>query len=292
MIALGQVPYHEIGLEWSGIVTAVGGGPSTHQVGDRVCALMDSYGAYANHVRTPGHRVAEIPNTMSFVSAASIPIIFTTALHALRDVARLTAGVTVLSHAAAGGVGQASIKVVQNIGAQIYVSVGSTEKRDFLEQNFDIPRSHIFSGRDITFGKGILRATNDRGVDVMLKSVSGEALRVGWECLAPLGRFVEIGKRDLIQNNRLEMKKFSEAASFSAVDISILASSKPDQCSILLHDVIEMFRLEQLSTVSPIITFPMAKVQEALRTMQTGTHMGKLVIEPDSKDIVQVCKRD
>ena len=198
---------------------------------------------------------------------------------------------SIFIHAAAGGVGQAAIQIAQNIGAIVFVSVGTIQKKDFLMRTFNIPRSHVFSSRDTSFGEGLLLVTQNRGVDVVLNSVAGEALRISWDCLAPLGRFVEIGKRDLVQNNRLEMQKFSVAASFSAVDIGILSVMKPDQFRMLLGDVIEMFRLEKIRPVSPITVYPISKVQEALRTMQMGKHMGKIVIKPHRDDVVQVCLR-
>ena len=225
---------------------------------------------------------------MSFTTAASLPVVFATAIYALRDVARLSEGESVLIHAAAGGVGQAAIQIAQNIGAIVFVTVGSTQKQEFLMRTFDIPRSRIFSSRDTSFGEGLLRVTHDRGVDVVLNSVAGEALRVTWDCLAPFGRFVEIGKRDLVQNNRLEMQKFLDGVSFSAVDIGLLAKMKRNQFRMLLDDVIEMFRLEKIRAVSPIVTYPISKVQEALRTMQMGKHMGKIVINPQIEDVVQV----
>lgn len=174
------------------------------------------------------------------------------------------------------------------MGAEIFVTVSSVKKREFLVENFKIPLSHIFSSRDTTFGENILRMTKIRGVDVILNSVSGEALRVTLQCLAPLGRFVEIGKRDLVQNNRLEMGKFSEAVSFSAVDIGILSTLRPDRFRILLKDVLDMFQRHEITPVPPIITYPMWGIQEALRTMQMGKHMGKIVIEPREGDLVQV----
>ena len=289
MIGLGQIPYQEIGLECGGIVTAIGSGISSLQIGDRVCAMMADHSAYANRVRTPEHNVAKIPDGVSFVTAASIPIVFSTALYALTTVGHLSRDDSVLIHAAAGGVGQAAIMLAQNIGAEVFVTVGSIEKRDFIMDNFGVPQSHIFSSRDITFGQGVLRATNNKGVDVVLNSVAGESLRVTFECLAPLGRFVEIGKRDLVQNNRLEMKKFSEGVTFSAVDIVIVSSLRPKKCQQLLRDVVEMLRVGKIRPVSPITTYSMSEVQDALRKMQMGRHIGKLVIEPKVEDVVQVC---
>jgi NADPH:quinone reductase-like Zn-dependent oxidoreductase len=93
-----------------------------------------------------------------------MPLIFLTAYYALVTVGRLQPDETVLIHAAAGGVGQAAIAIAQYIGAEIYATVGSPEKRQLLIEQYGIPDDHIFSSRDTSFAKGVMRATNGLGV--------------------------------------------------------------------------------------------------------------------------------
>ena len=288
MIAMGQLSYQSLGLECSGVVSQVGSQVADLVSGDRVCALAG--GSFANFVRAPEHCVSKIPDGMSFAVAASIPIIFCTAYYSLIEIGRLNKGETVLIHAGAGGVGQAAIMIAQKLEAEIFTTVGSVEKKDFIQKTYNIPETHIFSSRDTTFEQGVLRATNNNGVDVVLNSVAGESLRLTWNCLAPLGRFVEIGKRDLVMNNRLEMEKFSQSVTYAAVDLGVVASLKPKRFQTLLTAVLRLHQSGAVQPVSPITTYSMSEVEKALRLMQSGKHMGKVVIEAQAQDVVQVEK--
>ena len=288
MIGLGQIPYSDIGLECSGVVTVTGRSVQNITVGDRVCGLTRS--GYSNTTRVLQTMVARIPSTLSFTSAASIPIIFCTAYYSLMDIARLESGESVLIHAAAGGVGQAAIMIAQHIGGvEIFATVGSSEKKDHLIENYCIPEDHIFSSRDLTFVSRLQDQTKGRGVDVILNSLAGEALSLSWrDCLAPLGRFIEIGKRDLAINNNLQMETFMKSVAFAGVDLEKLASIKPQAFHKILSHVLELQRVGALVPVSPLVTYNMSELQKAMRLMQAGKHMGKVVITAGSGDIVQV----
>ena len=193
MIALGQIPFsHEIGVECSGKVTAVGSNVIDIRPGTRVCALAK--GAYANFVRVPQDSVAKIPESLGFTQAASIPTAFSTAWYALLDIGRLSEGESVLIHAAAGGVGQAAIMLAQETKAEVFVTVGSQTKKELIMQTYSIPESHIFSSRDTAFQQELMVMTDQNGVDVVLNSTAGEILRQSWQRLAAYGRFIEIGK--------------------------------------------------------------------------------------------------
>ena len=290
MIGLGQIPYSDIGLECSGVVTAIGCGVQDLTVGDRVCGL--STAGYSSSTRVHRSMVARIPDHMSFTAAASIPVVFCTAYYSLVDVARLIPGESVLIHAAAGGVGQAAIMIAQHIGqVEIFVTVGSLDKKALIIENYGIAEDHIFSSRDTTFEQGLRDRTRGRGVDVILNSLAGDALSLSWrQCLAPLGRFIEIGKRDLAQNNNLEMEKFMESVTFAAVDLGLLASKKPKAFNAMLNHILELHEMGALVPVSPITTYSMSELQKAMRLMQSGKHMGKVVIIAGSSDTVQVGK--
>lgn len=250
MIVLGQVPYQDLGLEFSGIVTAVGGCVSDLVVGNRVCGLALA-GAYTKLVRVSQVHVQKIPDSMTFTEAASIPAIFTTAYCSLIDVGHLSRDESVLIHAAAGGVGQAAIMLAQRIEAKILVTVGSKKKKDFIMNTYHIAEECIFSSRDTTFQRGIKLATNGRGVDVVLNSLAGDGLRTSWNCLAPFGRFVKIGRKDFIQNSRLEMENFLNLVTFSAVDLPTLSQHKPELLKRIFSDVMDLHRTGALKTISP-----------------------------------------
>ena len=117
--------------------------------------------------------------------------------------------------------GQAAIQLAKHIGAEIFVTVGNTEKRRLIVDQYQIPEDHIFNSRDTTFAKGILRMTNGKGVDVVLNSLAGEALRKTWECIAMFGRFIEVGKKDILANNGLEMMPFLRNVTFASVNLEV-----------------------------------------------------------------------
>jgi NADPH:quinone reductase-like Zn-dependent oxidoreductase len=195
MVAMGQIQEPAIGLEAAGVVTRVGSEASKFKVGDRL--MTWSLGCFSNYVRNDESMYQHIPTTMSYATAASLPMIYCTAYQSIVEEARLEKGEKILIHAAAGGVGQASIMIAQHIGAEIFATVGSQEKKDHIMKTFGIPADHIFNSRDLSFVQGIRRATNDGGVDVILNSLAGEALRESWSCLAWFGRFIELGKKDI-----------------------------------------------------------------------------------------------
>ena len=286
MISLGQIAYRELGQECSGVVTAVGEKVNGLTPGDRVCVITSE--SYATSVRTKEILATKIPDDMTFATAASIPVVFCTSYYALIDQARLASGQTVLIHAVAGGVGQAAIMLSQAVGAEVFVTVGTAEKRNFLKERYNIGEDHIFSSRDLSFEGGVLRATKGKGVDVILNSTSGEALQRTWNCVKPLGRFVEIGKRDLEVNNRLEMSPFLKSVSFIAVDLEVLITHDPAKVRWLCGKVLDMMKEGSISPVSPVASYSMSNLTKAFRRMQGGNHVGKLVIEAHSDDLVKV----
>ena len=214
LVALGRIPHDMFGSECSGIVSKVGPG-CRYQPGDRVMALTS--GAFSARVRTHDQLIARIPGNLGFTEAAKIPTIFVTAYHALIEIGRLDHGESVLIHAAAGGTGQAAIQIAQHVGAEVYVTVGSSTKKKLLIETYGIPESHIFYSRDSSFSEGVKYRTSGRGVDVVLNSLAGDGLRASWELVAPHGRFLEIGKRDILAHESIPMFKFADNVTFSAI---------------------------------------------------------------------------
>lgn len=104
------------------------------------------------------------------------------------------------------------------IQAQIYVTVGTEQKIRHLMSTFNISKNKIFSSRDDSFVEGIMRETQGNGVDLVLNSLSGELLHATWRCVAPFGKMVEIGKRDLIGSGKLDMNVFLANRSYCCVD--------------------------------------------------------------------------
>lgn len=286
MVSLGQIDADYFGAECSGVLVGVGPNVKNLAVGDRVCGVPQ--GSYATYGRCKSSGVAKIPDDMSFAVAASMPTVYCTAYYSLIDIARLLPGETILIHAAAGGVGQAAINLAQMVGAEVYATVGSVEKKLFLIKTYGIADDHIFYSRTTSFGQGIREATGGRGVDVVLNSLGGDALRIGWECLAHFGRFIEIGKRDIVTNTRLEMVQFANNATFASVDLAVIMKEKPQLIQRLLSDVMSLYEKSAIKAIVPVTTYPVQDIEKAFRLLQSGKNTGKIVVEPRDSDLVMV----
>ncbi|KAI0599931.1 hypothetical protein F4775DRAFT_591035 [Biscogniauxia sp. FL1348] len=286
-VALGQMPGHlpMVG-EVSGIVTAVGSDMhDRYKPGDRVMGIGAE--PFASQARVKGLRAHVIPDTLDFTIAASIPLVFLTAYHCLVNVVGLEKGQTILIHAASGGVGQAAVQLAQHLGAEIFVTVGSLSKRKMIMDRYAIPENHIFSSRATNFKKGILRMTGNHGVDIVLNSLTGDILSESWECLAPLGTFIEIGKADMYRRNHLSMTPFDKGTSFVAVDLLLLFGKQPRKMHESLCSVMEMLDKGILSPIETVTPMPMGRIEAAFRSIANRTHVGKVVVEADSQAMVQ-----
>lgn len=205
MIAMGEYNTVTLGSDGAGIVTRVGSAVKKAKVGDHVVYMdgMGRTGTFQTYGRVIEDLVASIPKDTSFEVAASQPTIYVTAIYGLYNLARLSRGETILIHSAAGGVGQAAIMLANHVSAEVFATVSTPEKADLIMTKYGVRKDHIFSSRDLPFAKGIMRMTNGRGVDVILNSLAGEFLRRTWDCIAPFGRFIEIGKKDAQNNGRV-----------------------------------------------------------------------------------------
>lgn len=289
MVALGQLKQKVMGVECAGIITRVGSRAAAHgyAVGDQVFCMLRGP-SFSSRARIEWTGVMHMPSGLSFEHAASIPIIYGTAYYSFVNVAHLEPGQSVLIHAAAGGVGQAAIVVAKHLGAEIFATVGTPEKRELIIQKYGIPEDHIFSSRDTTFAAGILKATGGRGVDVVLNSLAGPLLQESFNVLAPFGHFVEIGKRDLELNSTLEMHPFSHHVSFTSIDILLLMLERGRIIHRVLAEIARLIEDGVIKPINPITVYPMAEAVDALRLLQAGRHMGKVVLSVGSQEMVRV----
>ncbi|KAJ5595529.1 uncharacterized protein N7459_001737 [Penicillium hispanicum] len=285
MIALGQVIGNDLGVEGAGVVTRTAPN-SKFQIGDRVCGI--AAGTLNTYARAKETSIARIPDNLNWDEAAGLTVVFVTAYAAMYDIANIQPRETVLIHAAAGGVGQACIQLAQIRGAEIFATVGSVEKRDLLIEKYGIARDHIFSSRDLTFARGIKRMTKGRGVDVAVNSLSGDALRATWDCIAPFGRFAEVGKMDIYSSSRLNMENFKNNVRFEFVDISFIAANNGQRFSNILENLMDLVREENIRPLHPTQVFPFSQIQESFRYMQSGVHSGKIVLQPHDDDLVPI----
>ena len=180
--------------------------------GDRVFGL--AVFGIATHAIARAGDVRRIPAGLTFEAAATLPVVFMTAWHALRNVARLREGERVLVHAGAGGVGMAAIQIALHLGAEVIATAGSPSKRALLKT---LGVEHVIDSRRGDFAEAVMNLTDGKGVDVVLNALAGEAIPMGLSCLAEFGRFIEIGKRDIYQNARIPLRPLRNNASFHVV---------------------------------------------------------------------------
>lgn len=291
-IALGKLGKEPLGFECAGTVTRVGTIASeTFAPGDRV--LMISPGCMRSHPRAPADAVFKIPNDLTFEDAVAGINPGATAYQALVKIARLQPGEKVLIHAAAGSTGQMAVKLAQVIGAEVFATVGTEEKRKLITdpRGLGIPESHVFYSRDISFKTGLMRVTNGYGVDVVLNSLSGEGLLASFDCLAPYGRFVDIGKSDMMANSALPMAGFAKNISFSSVDLYHIAIDNSKLTRFLVEKVLDMVSDRSVGPPAPLHVYPVSKVEQALRYMQSGKNTGRILVTFEEDDVVSVSLR-
>ncbi|TID07519.1 Compactin diketide synthase mokB [Colletotrichum higginsianum] len=281
LIAMGIVDstIGSLGLEAAGVVRQTGPEANELSSGDRV--FVFGGGCFSTGIVISEKLCVKIPDSLSFHDAATMPCVFSTVIHGLLDVARLSAGDSVLVHSACGGVGLAALQICKMTGAEIYCTVGSEEKARHLEDAFGIPRERIFNSRDASFLPAVLGATRGRGVDVVLNSLSGDLLHASWSCVAEFGTMVEIGKRDLIGNGRLALNVFELNRSYHGVDLGHLIEVKPKEGNRLLKKIVELYDQGHIGPISPSKVFDAAAVEECFRYMQKGQHIGKIVMSMD-----------
>jgi len=279
MTALGQVPRLDphasgFGGECAGVVTRVGPGVEAFAPGDEVLVVRGELGAVASHLTTDAVYVFHKPKCLDFEEASELPIAFLTAWYTLHKLARVEPGERVLIHSATGGTGLACVQVARLLGAEVYATAGNDEKRDYLRA---LGVQHVASSRSLAFADEIMRLTAGRGVDVVINSLVGDAAARGVACLAPYGRFVEIGKRDFLSDRSLGLRPFLKNLSYLSFDLRALLADQPKRVREDFKRLLELFEEGTLRPL-PRRVFHAEQAPAALRQMTRAGHIGKLTL--------------
>ena len=289
MSALGSLPGHPdgvgpIGIECAGRVVDVGAGVTGFGRGDQVVAI--AFDCLGTHAIADARLVVRKPAGLSHEIAATLPIAFATAWLALHRLAGLGAGDRVLIHAAAGGVGLAAVQIARRAGAEVFATAGGRSKHDYLHA---LGVEHVLDSRSLSFAKDVMALTRGAGVDVVLNSLAGEAVTAGLSILAPYGRFVEIGRRDIYRNAPMGLAPFRSNLSYSALDLERMCHERPEVVGALLGDLMRRVADGELEPL-PVRVFPITQVTDAFRYMAEARHIGKIALSlaPDDARVAPV----
>ena len=271
-----------LGLEFAGTVQETGPEAKNFKPGDRVLGL--ARGALRDQIVVPAQALWPLPPGLSATEAASLPAVYLTAHYGLNRLAHLRPVERVLIHTATGGVGLAALALARHIGAEIFATAGGAEKRAELKAR---GVEHVMDSRSLAFSDEVLAATGGRGVDVVLNALPGAYMDKGLACLAPYGRFVELGKRDVYGDRPLGLNALKANVSFHVVDLAAMISDLPDLLRELWVEIAELLRAKAVEPL-PTTVFPASKVREAFRHFAAAKQIGKVVVALDDPNVETV----
>ncbi len=263
------------GLEVAGVVVGTGGNTDGFKEGDAVFALTHG-GGYATHCVVDAAHAFRLPANLSFVEAAALPEVAFTIEFNLFMRASLASSETVLIHGGSSGIGAHATARAKCAGATVITTAGDSRKCEFSRaQGAD----HALNYRETDWVEEILKLTNGRGVDVVLDMVGGDYVDRNIRCLADDGRYALIslqgGKRTSIDLESILRRRLSLIGS----TLRPLSHARKARIADRIRD--NVLPLIAEGKLSPPIyrTFPITAVHEAHRLMESGDHLGKIVIE-------------
>ncbi|KAK4878689.1 hypothetical protein RN001_011195 [Aquatica leii] len=268
MVASGALPSNvtTLGNEFSG----------TDSSSDKIMGCIE-HGALSNLVTTNNNLIWKVPDSWSLEDAATVPITYSTVIYALIIKAGIKTGQSILIQAGAGGIGQSAINIALHYQCKIFVTVGSDHKRNFLKKTYPtLSDECIGNTRDNSFEQIILKQTLGKGVDIILNSLSKRKLFTSLRCLAPNGKFLEIGKNDSVRNSPLPFNLLKKRSFFG-----IHLDSVIERCPKIQNQIHSAFANGiDISYVKPLtrLVFNNDKVEDALRHLASGKSIGKVLI--------------
>lgn len=270
-----------LGLEVAGVIVDRDASVTKWEIGQEVCALTNS-GGYAEFVTVPAGQCLPIPKGYSFVEAAALPETFFTVWHNVVQRGQLKAGENFLVHGGASGIGTAAIQIARFLGAQVFATVGSTEKKRVCEQL----GARVVNYRDEDFVRSLKAATDNHGMDVILDMVGGDYVEKNILLAARDARIVSIaslrGGRCEIDMNRVMMKRLILTGSTLRAQSDTMKSMIAQELEQAVWPHFTSIRSElNEQSLRPIIdsVYPLEQVQEAHRRMESNQHIGKIVLD-------------
>jgi putative PIG3 family NAD(P)H quinone oxidoreductase len=262
------------GLEVSGTVVGCGSGASRWREGDEICALV-SGGGYAEYCVAPDAQCLPIPKGLDLVAAGGVPETFFTVWMNVFDRGRLRAGESFLVHGGASGIGTTAIQMARAFGARVFATAGSDEKCYACEK---LGAEQAINYKTADFVAAVMSLTGGRGVDVILDMVGAPYFTRNMDLLAVEGRLLQIavmhGAKSEINLVRLLRQRLT-------ITGSVLRARTVEEKGVIAgHVERQVWPLVEAGKIRPIIyaTFPLRQAAEAHRLMESGSHIGKIVL--------------
>lgn len=271
-----------LGFECSGIVARVGEGVNALRPGDAVMGFAAN--TFASHLVSPAWHFFPVPAGVGIEAAATIPVAFATAWFSLMKRAAIGKGESVLIHGGAGGVGLAAIQIARRAGSHVIASASSPARRAIARA---AGAERAYDSRQNRFAEAIRQELG--GVDVVLNSLAGEAMEASFHLVKPFGRFVELGKRDYLDNTRLGLRPFVRNIAYFGVDLDELLAHDRGYVEAMMAEMSALFASGELKPL-PHRVFEAHEIGAAFRLMQASEHIGKIVIRPARRAVPDATK--
>lgn len=262
------------GLEVAGTIAALGPGVTQFAVGDEVCALVAG-GGYAERVNVPQEQCLPVPRGLSLIEAAAVPETYFTVWTNVFDRGRLTRGESILVHGGTSGIGTTAIQLAHAFGATVLTTAGSDEK---CEAARALGAAHAFNYKTTDWAAAAKQATEGRGVDVVLDIVGGDYMARNLDLLAIEGRLVQIA---FLKSPKAELDFSVLMRKRAWITGSTLRPRTPAQKGVIARQLRQhVWPLLESRVVRPIVhqVFPLAQAADAHRLLESGTHVGKVVL--------------
>ena len=263
-----------LGMECSGTVAALGDGVEGWAIGDQACALL-SAGAYATQVAVPSGQLMPVPDGIDLVAAAALPEVACTVWSMVFMVAALQPGEVLLVHGGAGGIGSFAIQLATQLGARVFTTAGTAEKRDFC---LSLGAEVAIDYRDEDFVEVVKERTGGAGADVILDNMAASYLERNVTALATEGRLVVIGMQG---GTRGEVDLGTLMRKRGAIIAATLRARPAEEKAAICASVVEhVWPLVADGKVREIVdtTLPLDDVRRAHELMESGTHTGKILL--------------
>lgn len=276
------------GLEFSGVVVAVGDQVTGFKGRERVMGYS-RLGSHAEYVKVSEEMAGVVPDAMTFEDAASFLVSYLTAYHGLIRLAHIRAGEKLLVHAAAGGVGIATVQLAKHLGAEVFATAGTDEKVQLAGQH---GADHPINYASTDFAEAVRRASGGYGVDVVMDSVGGDVYRKSWNLLAPMGRYILYGVSAVTGTGSLSRIKAAREYSHMKPIFppSLIGANKGifgfnlgtlrGAEKYFREAMMELLKLYEHGVLRPLIgrVFPFEKIVDAHAFLQARRSVGKVVV--------------